>query len=65
VGLEEYIIIAIFLLSLFGCILCCKALVFYLFSIALDFAVPYLSSNVLGGRSIFMLDTVKYLALSF
>jgi hypothetical protein len=33
-------------ISLFGCILCCKALVLYLFHIALDSAVPCLSSNV-------------------
>jgi hypothetical protein len=37
-----------FVISLFGCILCCRALALYLFSIALVdlLGVPYLSSNV-------------------
>src|ERR1051325_3188016 len=38
--------LAMFVISLFDCILCCKALVLSLFSILFDFAVPYLSSNV-------------------
>jgi hypothetical protein len=50
-GLEDVMMIAIFVLSFFGPDLCCKALVLYLFSIAfvsdvLDSAVAALSSNV-------------------
>ena len=43
-------VLAICRLSLFGCILCCKALALYLFSIVavvdIGLAVPFLSSNV-------------------